>query len=281
PRAPFWSHCSEPIVGSSSPARIHVRDEPVCCAGCLAVAELIAGAGLDDFYRFREAPSARPDERALQEDTWAAYEREEVANQFVTHRGEICTVPLLVEGLRCAACGWLIDRIVSRTPGVAKIELNFATGRAQVEFDASQLNLGQCLRMIARLGDRPYPASDETLVRVREQERRSALKRLAVSAFGMMQVMMFAVAAYAADLTGETIDPELLHYFRLVSLIVATPVMVYAGKPFFTNAWTSLRARTVGMDVPVSAALLLAFWPGLGIRSAGTGRSSSAPWRRS
>lgn len=259
PRAPCCFHCGEPLDGSTFTARIHGRDEPVCCAGCLAVAELIAGAGLDDFYRFREAPSARPDESALQEDTWAAYEREEVANQFVTHRGEICSVPLLVEGLRCAACGWLIDRIVSRTPGVAKIELNSATGRAHVEFDSSQLNLGQLLRMIARLGYRPYPASDETLVRVREQERRSALKRLAVSAFGMMQVMMFAVAAYAADLTGETIDPELLHYFRLVSLIVATPVMVYAGKPFFTNAWTSLRARTVGMDVPVSAALLLAF----------------------
>src|SRR5690606_24495328 len=162
PRAPCCFHCGEPLDGSTFTARIHGRDEPVCCAGCLAVAELIAGAGLDDFYRFREAPSARPDESALQEDTWAAYEREEVANQFVTHRGEICSVPLLVEGLRCAACGWLIDRIVSRTPGVAKIELNSATGRAHVEFDSSQLNLGQLLRMIARLGYRPYPASDET-----------------------------------------------------------------------------------------------------------------------
>lgn len=252
-------HCAEPLAGSTLTARIRGRDEPVCCAGCLAVAELIAGAGLDDFYRFRGAPSARPDDSALQEDTWTAYERPEVASQFVSRRCNIDSVHLIIEGLRCAACGWLIDRIVSRTPGVRKIELNAATGRAHVEFDSAQINLGQLLRTIARLGYRPYPASDEAIARVRETERRSALKRLAVSAFGMMQVMMFAVATYAADLSGEAIDPEMLSYFRLVSLLVATPVMAYAGRPFFINAWASLRARTIGMDVPVSAALLLAF----------------------
>ncbi len=259
PTASLCFHCSEPLNGSTLTARIHGRDEPVCCAGCLAVAELIAGAGLDDFYRFRSAPSARPDASALEEDTWAAYERAEVADRFISRRGEADCVPLLIEGLRCAACSWLINRVVSRTPGVRKIDLNAATGRAYVEFDSNALSLGQLLRTIARLGYRPHPASDETIARVRDEERRSALKRLAVSAFGMMQVMTFAVAIYAAELAGEAIDPDMLSYFRLVSLLVATPVMVYAGKPFFTNALTSLRARTIGMDVPVSAALLLAF----------------------
>lgn len=259
PAASHCFHCSEPLNGSTLTARIHGRDEPVCCAGCLAVAELIAGAGLDDFYRFRTAPSARPDADALEEDAWAAYERPDVADRFVTRKGELNTVALLVEGLRCAACAWLIDRVVSRMPGVRKFDINAATGRAYVEFASEALNLGQLLRTIAQLGYRPYPASDEAVAKVRQEERRSALKRLAVATFGMMQVMMFAVADYAAVLGGETMDPQLASYFRLVSLLVATPVMLYAGKPFFLNAYSNIRARTVGMDVPVSVALLLAF----------------------
>lgn len=271
PQPPACFHCAEPLNGSTLTARIHGRDEPVCCAGCLAVAELIAGAGLDDFYRFRDAPSARPDANALEEDTWAAYERPEVANRFVTRKGELSTVSLLVEGLRCAACAWLIDRVVGRTRGVRKFDINAATGRAYVEFESQTLNLGQLLRTIARLGYRPYPASDEALARVRQEERRGALKRFAVATFGMMQVMSFAIADYAAVLGGETMDPQLANYFRLVSLLVATPVMMYSGKPFFLNAYNGIRARTIGMDVPVSAALLLAFFASTWNTFVGTG----------
>src|SRR5690606_41933947 len=92
------------------------------------------------------APSARPDADALEEDAWAAYERPDVADRFVTRKGELNTVALLVEGLRCAACAWLIDRVVSRMPGVRKFDINAATGRAYVEFDSEALNLGQLLR---------------------------------------------------------------------------------------------------------------------------------------
>ncbi len=225
----------------------------------MAVAEIIAGAGLDDFYRFRDAPSARPDGSALHEDIWSAYERPEIASQFLTRQGDFSGVSLLIEGLRCAACAWLIDKVLKRTNGVRKLDVNAATGRAYIEFDDAQVNLGQLLRVVAQLGYRPYPASDEAIARVRREERRTGLKRLMVAAFGMMQVMMFAVADYSAQLGGEVIEPQMLSYFRLVSLLVATPVMMYSGKPFFMNAWNSVRARTIGMDVPVSAALLLAF----------------------
>lgn len=252
-------HCAEPLNGSTLLARIHDRDEPVCCAGCLAVAQMIVGAGLEDFYTYRNAPSARPESSVLQEDTWSAYERDEIAAAFTSRRAEFETVSLLIEGLRCSACSWLLDRVVGNSPGVHKIDVNVATGRAYVEWRASETSLGKILRTIAQLGLRPHPAKDEIVARIRQEERRSALKRLAVAVGGMMQVMMFAVATYSADLSGEVMDPQILQYFQLVSLLVTTPVLLYAGKPFFVNAWNSVRARTLGMDVPVSAALLLAF----------------------
>lgn len=252
-------HCTEPLAGSQLTVRIADRDEHVCCAGCRAVAELIATAGLQDYYRYRDAPPMRPDAAALDDDAWAVYSRPEVSAQFTSKVGDTESVTLLVDGLRCAACSWLIDRGLKNHVGLRSISVNTATGRAYLEWDARQTNLGAVMRAIARLGYRPQPVTDITVARTQQDERRSALKRLAVAAFGMMQVMMFAVATYSADLAAEVMDAGLLNFFRLVSLLVATPVMFYAGRPILINAWNSLRARSIGMDVPVGIALVLAF----------------------
>lgn len=252
-------HCSESLLNSKLVARIGDREEPVCCTGCLAVAELIAGVGCSDYYRFRDEPGAKPDPAALNEDAWATYAAAELADQFVRHRGAFTSVTLLVDGLRCSACSWLIDQMLRRLPGIKDASVNASTGRAHIEWESARLCLPDILRCIAQLGYRPHPLTEATLAQTQQQERRGALKRLLVSAFGMMQVMMFAASVYAAELYDETMDPALLEFFRLVSLLVATPVMFYAGAPILLAARNSVRARSIGMDVPVSLALVLAY----------------------
>lgn len=251
-------HCGEPLRGSTLVARVEQRDEPVCCSGCQAVAELIAGTGLGDFYRYRDGNSARPRD-VDQADKWRVYADQQFASQFTRTVGGQTSVTLLIEGLRCSACSWLIDQVLRRHKGVVDVSVNAATGRASVTWDDSQLTLAEVMRTIAQLGYVPHPVTDETVARALREERRDSLKRLAVSGFGMMQVMMFAVAVYSAELAHEVMEPAMLSYFRIVSLLVATPVMFYAGAPILLSAWNSLRSRSIGMDVPVSIALLLAY----------------------
>ena len=252
-------HCGELLAGSSLTARIADRDEPVCCGGCLAVAELIAGAGLIDYYRLRETAGTRPDLAAKVDDRWTALNRPEVAAQFVRACGDLDSVTLAVDGMRCAACGWLVDRMLRTLSGVTDASTNAATGRTHVRWRRGQLGLGDVLRRIADLGYQPHPLGDGSTEQIQQHERRDALKRLAVAGFGMMQVMMFAVAVYSADLAHEVMDPTLLKFFRSVSLLVTTPVVFYAGAPIFAAAWRNLQTRTLGMDVPVALALALAY----------------------
>lgn len=256
-------HCGEPLLGSTLTARIDDRAEPVCCHGCLAVAELIAGAGLSDYYRFREQASARPQAADFATDTWAAYAKPEIAAPFLRTQGDVDSVTLAVEGLRCAACSWLIDQVLQGINGVCDAATNASTGRAHVAWNHNVLTLADILRSIARLGYRPTPlstaAGDTDTLQLQQRERRDALKRLAVAGLGMMQVMMFAVAGYAAQLSGEVMDPRLDEFFRLVSLLVATPVMFYSAAPILAGAFKGLRARAISMDVPVSVALVLAY----------------------
>lgn len=240
-------------------ARIADRDEPVCCAGCLAVAELIAGAGLVDYYRLRQSAAARPEVAAKPHERWAPPNRPDVAAQFVRTTGDSDAVTLAVDGLRCAACGWLVDRMLQALPGVIDASTNAATGRTHARWRRAQIGLGDVARCLADLGYRPHPLGDGATEEVQQHERRDALKRLAVAGFGMMQVMMFAVAVYSADLAHEVLDPTLLKFFRIVSLLVATPVVFYSGAPIFAAAWRNVQTRTLGMDVPVALALALAY----------------------
>ncbi|HSN70846.1 MAG TPA: heavy metal translocating P-type ATPase [Steroidobacteraceae bacterium] len=252
-------HCGEAVAPRQVHyARIGDRDEPVCCAGCRAVAELIAGAGLADFYRYRCGPSERPGSEPSSADEWSAYARSEL-EAAVSRRLENGhrAITLVIDGVRCAACAWLIDRILRMTDGIEEISVNAATARARVVWDPRTVGLDSILRGIHAVGYRPHPVTSPGAQQAADSERAAALKRLAVAGLGMMQVMMFAVALYAGDFAG--MDETVRSYLRIVSMLVATPVLFYAGRPFFRGAYHALRLRTIGMDVPVSLALALAY----------------------
>ncbi|MBM5810711.1 MAG: cadmium-translocating P-type ATPase [Gammaproteobacteria bacterium] len=253
---PRCFHCREDVpAGVALTVALDGEPQPVCCAGCQAAAEFIRDAGLGRYYDFRAAPAPRPEPVA--DDAWTTYDRAEIQARLVTRTGAAASVNLLLEGLRCPACGWLVERRLERVAGVAGIAVNPASARARLEWRSSEVALSALLRTIHELGYRPHLLGATDTLEVAARERRVALRRLAVAGLGMMQVMMFAVGLYAGAFSG--MDPLLREYLRLVSLLVATPVLFYAGRPFLEGAWRALAARTPGMDVPVAAALLLAW----------------------
>jgi P-type Cu2+ transporter len=250
-------HCGEPLSDQPRLAvSVDGREQRVCCMGCRAAAELIRDAGLGDYYRFRTAAAPRPS-AAGSDDVWATYDRPEVRGPLLGRDGDAAVVNLLIEDLRCAACSWLIGESLGRQPGIVRASVNPATARAQVAFDPRRVGLAALLRSVAALGYRPHVLGATDTLAVATRERRAALKRLAVAGFGMMQVMMIAAALYIGAVDG--MDPVIREYLRIVSLVVTAPVLVYAGRPFFAGAFAALRARHVGMDVPVAVGIGLAF----------------------
>ncbi len=248
-------HCSEPVPpGLGLTVTVDGAPQPVCCPGCQAVAQLILATGHADYYRFRTAPALRPPAPAAAE-VWAAFDRPQAQAAFVHQvSAERAEAGFVVEGLRCAACAWLIESQLTRLPGVIEVRVSPATGRVQLAWRPAEVRLSELLGALAALGYRPHPlAADARAAATRE--RRTALKRLVVAGLGMMQVSSFAFAFYLA---GETLEPAMRDFLRLVSMLVALPVLLYAGTPFFLGAWRGLRHGRPGMDLPVAIALALA-----------------------
>ena len=146
---------------------------------------------------------------------------------------------------------------MAKLPGVVGMEINFATRRARVRWDERKIKLSDILAAIMAIGYRAYPydtAKSEDLAR---KERRSALWRLFVAGFGMMQVMMYAIPGYLAGDGDMTPDIELL--LRWASMVLTVPVVMYSAAPFFRGAWRDIGRRRVGMDVPVALGIGVAF----------------------
>ena len=254
--SPDCFHCGEPLTGTEPWfVEIEGRSHRVCCPGCKAVAELIRDSGLSDFYRFRTLPAGRPMDAAsaAPELPWQPFDRPEMLEAVSAPAGQgVRTCTMLVEGVRCAACGWLIERSLEQVPGVREIRVNPATARARLVWEPGVLPLSGALGVLSRLGYQPHPGSAGA-ADMAVRERRAALRRLGVAGIGMMQVMMYAVAMYVGAF--QEMDAGLEQLFRWVSLLVATPVALYAGRPFFAGAWRDLRSGRPGMDVPVALAV--------------------------
>ncbi len=252
-------HCGDKIpVASPIYARIGGAEQPVCCIGCQAVAEAIGGAGLEAYYERRANPG-RPGARAnAAEDPDLAVLDTPAYQATVAQRRADGTweVSLLLDGVTCAACIWLIERRLQSLTGVVEASVNFSTQRAYVRWHEADQRLSGIVGAIRTIGYDAEPFDAQRADVRRRRETRTSLWRLFVAAFGMMQVMMYAVPAYIAD--GDmTADIEGL--LRWASLLLTLPVIGFSAVPFFNGALRDMRAKTVGMDVPVALGIVVAF----------------------
>jgi Cu2+-exporting ATPase len=256
-------HCGLPVV---DPLRwtvvIQQESQPMCCPGCQAVASAIVNGGFDQYYQFRTqtAPTAQQtdfDQRQIEQE-FLFCDDEQLQQAFVLttpdHQREI---RLGIDQIHCAACCWLIENALRQLPGVSFIAVNLGSHRATLRWIPEQIKLSGILKQLQRLGYHAHPFNHSTQQQLKDQSRRRQWLQLGVAAMVMMQSGMFSFAIYSGEFTGMANDHKRL--LEILGLIMTAPVMFYSATPFFFGAWRSLRFGQVGMDVPVSLALCVAF----------------------
>lgn len=254
-------HCGQPLTPAEPAfiADVEGSARSFCCGGCQTLAQTLHAAGFGHLYgdasRF-----ARPIDDAARreaEPVWAAYDTRELRQQFVRALGDgKAEVTLAPEGIRCAACAWLIEQRLGQMPGVDLAVANVATRRVVVRWRESQQSVSALLGALADIGYMAWPFEVSRSDRQDRRERRGLLMRMAVAMLGMMQVMMYAWPIYTHE---ATIDAGQLQLMRWASLALTLPVVFYSASPIFAGAWRSLRQRAMGMDVPVAIGVAAGF----------------------
>lgn len=232
----------------------------MCCHGCAAVAQAIINSGMDDFYKYRTSTLEKPEEivpEFLQQ--LKAYDTPVIQQKFVTktHTENILEVSLILEGITCAACVWLNETHLNSLDGIISANINYSNHRARVRWDNSKIQLSDILESISRIGYLAHPYDPEQHQRILEKERKQQIKRLGLSGVLGMQVMIFAVAMYTGDWWG--MEASFKQSFRWISLALTLPILLFASSVFFKAAYRDIVNKRIGMDVPISLGIAIAF----------------------
>jgi len=170
---------------------------------------------------------------------------------------DVREIELSIPQIRCAACTWLLERVLTSTPGVIAGHAHLGRRTLTIRWNHIQASLALILAQLDQLGYAATLLTDESAFQTRKIERRQVIKRIGVAALGAMQVMMVATALYVGD--ASFIDQDQRNFLRWVSFLMSIPVMLYSAQPFFAGAMRDLRNRHLGMDCPVALALTLAW----------------------
>lgn len=230
-------HCGDPLAGLKVvQRRIGAKLQSFCCQGCAFIAEqlYLARASSRDLAALDAALGGA--RRAPAPTAGGALKHEQIE----------------VHGMVCGACALLIEHRLRHEPGVASAHVDFGARRAYVAFDPKLTSAPAVRRAVEASGYRTSSSAQ-----AERKAHRVELLRVLLAWLAMMQVMMLAVPAYVAA-PGD-IPPDIEQLLRIAQLVLTVPVMLFSAAPLFRAAASQIRARAIGMDLPIVLGLTAAF----------------------
>lgn len=220
-----------------------------CCTGCEAVFELVQSKGLGDFYERLGKNSLEPVNFKQNLGVFDSFVRP-------TNEG-FSEIHLVIDGIFCAACVWLNEKILIEEQGVIEASVNPITHKARVVFDERQVSLKRILTLIQSIGYKPS-AYDP----LKQEQKALSIKRefyskLVVAIACVMNVMWIAVAKYAGFFS--LMDAQTKDILNFAEFVLASPVLFYTGSAFYKNAYFSLKHGQISMDFLVIFGASLAY----------------------
>ena len=235
-------HC-----GSAVPAGM---TDGFCCKGCAGAFAIVSGLGLDGYYRRR---TVDPAARTLRPEAEAEALHDFSAHTRVQESGE-AEINLMVEGIHCGACIWLIEALINKQPGIRWARVNMTTRRLVVRWDPTGgRDAAAILAPVIRVGYRLVPFDPARLKSETERQEKELLRAMAVAGFAAGNVMLFSVSIWA----GTDMGPATRTFMHWLSALVALPAIAWCIRPFMRSAIHALMGKRSNMDVPITIGVIL------------------------
>lgn len=165
---------------------------------------------------------------------------------------------LSLSGMHCSSCANLIERTLTKTPGVKQASVNFAAEKALVVFDESQVSLEVLIAAVNKAGYKAelVNAQDADYERnKREQEIKSYANKFWFS-FALSLPMLYFMLLDFFAIPGKSL---VLPYVGIISLLFTIPIQFIVGAGFYKGAWSSLKMKTFNMDSLIAIGTSTAF----------------------
>ena len=236
---------------------IKENDLNFCCGGCQSVYHILKSENLDSFYEKLGNKTIKAPLQVSNDDL-AKFDSENFLNSYTTiTKDGFVQIDLILEGIHCAACVWLNEKVLYDTKGVIEANINFTTNKARVVFNSDILKLSDIIKKIRSVGYNAYAYDSSIADKEASKAKQDYFVRIMVAVVCTMNIMMLSVAKYTGFFTGMSL--EVKNMIHLAEFILATPVLFFSGFVFYKGAYFGLKNRIVNMDLLVSSGATMTY----------------------
>ena len=246
------SHCDLPVpAGLVALGQI----DQFCCSGCKTAYGLIHAHGLQSFYSMAESESGSLSVNS-NDESYSEFDEDVFLKKYAKQLGNgDLRIELAIDGIHCAACIWLIEKLPKMLPGIKVARVNWGRRTVVVDWDRQQVELAIIAKTLHQLGYQPTPIHPNSNQQRWQAENRTHLVRIGIAAACAGNNMMISAALYLGMFSHMT--AEMTQLMRMTSGIVGLVAFAWPGRVFLTSALASIRTRTPHMDLPIALALFV------------------------
>lgn len=240
--SPTCRHCGAALADD------RMRATGFCCAGCGYVHRIVHESGLAGYYLMKEKITVPADATVFQPRDYGWLDE---TQRRAEAKSGVPEMTLEVQGISCAACVWLIERVFQQSPGAREIIVNAQYGSMRLRWVAGEFAAADFARRLQAIGYLAGPAGEVT----GDSEARQLLRRIGLCAAFAMNVMLFSLPVYF----GMQASFEWARLFGLLNAGFATLSFLVGGTYFLSRAASALQARAMHIDLPIAIGIVGAY----------------------
>ncbi len=234
-------------------ARISIDDHYFCCKGCLTVYEILGSGELCTYYDLQNAPGNKLGQTVL--DKFLILDEPKVANSFLLYEDENDRqVTFFIPYMHCSSCIYLLQNLHRLNTHIHYSTVNFAKKKVQISYQKNELKLSELAQLLATVGYAPMLNEDSYEGNIKRNPR---VVEIGVAGFCFGNIMLFTFPEYLGlSISGS--DSWLI-FFRWLSFALCLPVVFFAAREFWSQAYAGMKHRVLNINTPVALALMVIF----------------------
>ncbi len=250
------SHCGTPLQSSG-------KTLSFCCKGCEFIYKTLNGFGLQSYYRLIRTSDDTPFQAlGAESKNYLHFDDPQINSGWIEKLSEDNSrISFYLPAIHCAACVWLLEKLPSVLKGVSATSVNFSQGKIEITFNPETVKLSEIGQTLNSLGYAPVPVTDYRSELQDRKSNRIMLLRIGVAGFCAANTMMLSVSIFESFYSG--IEDQYGHFLRWFSAAIALPAVLYAAAPFYRTAIAALLTGSLHIDLPIAAAIILAYLAGI------------------
>ena len=224
------------------------NQQEFCCIGCAKAYEIIENLGFKNYYQIRQIDIFERNLKPEIDDNF------DISEFISKNPDDSWHAELMIQGLQCGACVWLIENILYKNPQVIRARINLTRKILTLDYQGEVSDGNKIILPLNEIGYKFLPFDQEIIAQEEKKYNDSLLKALAVAGFGAGNIMLFSFALWFTNIAEMGLATHQI--FQFFSALIALPVLVYSARIFFISAYRSLVLRSAPL---ATASSMMAF----------------------